>query len=111
MICSGQFPTTRPVHPTSERRLAATDDLHPPYAEITRFEAQDGNSHLMPFGESEGASLPGRHPNDLLAVREQLGRSVLHLSEEERVGLLADIERSLARLDRSRGSSAECDSR
>lgn len=41
------------------------------------------------------------HPNDPQEVRDQLSRSVLLLSREERASLIASIDRTLARLDAS----------
>ena len=41
------------------------------------------------------------HPNDPQEVRDQLSRSVLLLSKEERASLIASIDRTLARLDAS----------
>jgi hypothetical protein len=41
-----------------------------------------------------------RHPNDLAALPRQLRMDALSLSEEERIELLALIDRKLSRIER-----------
>jgi hypothetical protein len=42
---------------------------------------------------------PGHHPNDQGVVRDQLRRSVLYLSPDERAALVAHIDRQIAEID------------